>query len=306
MAYRNVILLLLILISLNTFSAACCGGGSGSSALIFSDHRAKLTTSYDNTAYVYYVDAEGNTEKRDKNSQEVLEKFSLSYSYLTDNFFQFSVNSNISKVTKRNNLSEESSSNLGDTTLGMAYEFFPEKYYSVWKPRGFIYLNIKMPTGNSKHEIGTEGINSTDTSGIGLYSPSLGIAWFKVYKSFDFTVDTFLQGYFDRRFDSRKVERGFSYFSSFSFGYSPNSRNLRFGSTISYKKDGESKIEKSNGRIEKDSVVKLWTLSISSSYMINDRNSFGVTYRDQTVFSESRNTDLERAFVLSYNRLFLF
>jgi hypothetical protein len=290
--------ILFIFFAINAFvkAASCCGGGAGASAIVTSDDRAKIFFNYKNSAYIYDVDKDKNISKRSRNEAEVLETFRLGGAYLFDNYLQLAASSTISKITKETGSLNESSTNIADTSLSVGYEFLKERYFSYWKPRGFIYFSQTIPTGNSKYE--AEKPLQTDVTGGGFHQSKVGLTFYKLIKEYDFTFDTGLSYYFKERFEEVSVERYPSAELSFAFGYSPKMGAWRVGSGVSFKYDGHSELTFNDGRYNESEGVLLSTVNLSTSYMANTI-SYTLIYSDQTLLTTNRNTSLERA--LSFN-----
>jgi len=301
MGNRALVLVFLAAIQSLTFAASCCGGGAGSSSIVTSDDRAKVYFNYKNTAYVYDVDTSGEVTKRTINESEVLETFRVGGAYLFDNYIQLALSSTISKVTKDNSLINESSTSLSDTNVSVGYEFLKEKYFSYWKPRGFVYFAQTIPTGRSKYE--SNKPLQTDVTGGGFNRSTVGLTFFKLLKEFDLTLNTSLSYYMKRKFSDVEVYRYPTSEIAIAGGYSPKMGMWRFGSAISFKYDGHSELQFNDGIKTNSKNLFLTNLDFSVNYM-PDSISYTLIYTDQTLLNSNRNTSLERALSLNLSKSF--
>jgi hypothetical protein len=297
MAYKSLILIYLI-VSSSSWAASCCGGGGGALPLIVADNRSEFSISYSNKAYLYDVNPDGVVTKRDSDLQEVEETSTLAYSYLFDNYFQLSTQLGVMKITKKTAVLEESTTDLTSFTLSGAYEGVKEDYFSIWKPRVFSYLSISIPLGNSKHD--SEETLQTDTTSSGFYTAKIGASAIKIIKDFDVSLDANFSVHKNQKFErisgeEVNVERKLSYSSSVDLGYNSSAgSSWRVGTTLSYAYTGKEIVTGQNF-VNETSAVKAWTGSLSAAYMDEANNSYSISYADQTLFSESKNTSLGRS-----------
>lgn len=282
-------------------AASCCGGGAGASTIVTSDDRAKIFLNYKNSAYIYDVDKNNNVTKRSRNEAEVLETFKVGGAYIFDNYLQVALSTTMSKVTKETESRKESSTSIADTNMSVGYEFLKEKYFSYWKPRGFVYFAQTVPTGNSKYE--AERPLQTDVTGGGFYQSKLGLTFYKLIKEYDITLDTGITYYFVEEFEDLRVKRYPSTELALAFGYSPKMGAWRFGSGVSFKYDGHSELNFDNGTYNESAGVLLSTVNVSLSYAANTV-SYTLNYSDQTLLSTNENTSLERGISLNISKSF--
>ena len=301
MAYSSLKIFFLVAFSVNTYAASCCGGGGGSSSVVTSENRAKVYLSYRNAAYVYDVDTLGNASKRTTDEEEVLESMNIGGAYIFDNYFQLAMSTSVNKVTKRTSSKEESTSDISDSKISIAYEFLQEKYYSRWKPRGFIYFSQLVPTGNSRYD--AEKPLQTDITGGGFHKSQVGLTLFKVIDNFDVTVDLNSAYYHSESFNDVSVYRFPSTEFSISAGVSPGYSPVRVGLSYSYKYDGHSELEFTDGRINHSKGSRVSTIGLGVNYLAGDI-SYGVNYFDQTLLAGSRNSSLEKSLLLNISKAF--
>ncbi len=295
------LVLFIFLISTKAYSAACCGGGvSGMPLLITGDFKALFMASLSqdeiigddfskSQEFVFY-------SKENQTKSEVL---SLKNAYLLSDTIQFGFGTGV--LQKRRALpngTEESSSGLTDSHFQLTYEFLPERYYSVWKPRAFFYTKWVFPTGSHTYE--SENLYRTDVHGLGLIVPSLGVAFFKILKQWDLLLTTELHHGLSRDFDGLKVEPSLGGSLTLAAGYNTKSFPLRIGFALTPKYEGKKKL---SGTINSETSSQIvWDTMINISYLLPNSYSLSTFYRDQTLMGPAKNTDLTRSVGVSLTK----
>ncbi|MDD0853584.1 hypothetical protein HBN50_10765 [Halobacteriovorax sp. GB3] len=288
---KTLVALSLTLFSHAVFAASCCGGGSSFPGLITTDSKGQisLSSTYLNEVgkaklrdeYVYY-----NEDKKRKSLQSL-----LSSSYMTSEFTQLSLNlSYVQREYEQGEYSEKSHQ-LGDSELSFAYEFFPEKEYSWWKPRGFVFLSLTLPTGKTNYQ--SSELLYSDVSGKAQWALAVGGAFTKVNGPFDFQGSFKAAHRFKESFSNVTVE-GSQFFSTLlSAGFSPSKSSFRFGASHIYFFETKRKVN--NGQKVSQTLNEYYhELALSSHYMLNDELSAGIIYADQTLIGPVQNTSLSR------------
>jgi hypothetical protein len=281
--------LIFLLLSFEAFGASCCGGGVIMPLLITGDYRAQFNFTASNSAITYSANEEGYFKERDGSNQEVINTFTFRGAYQVSDYLQIGLALPIQNNHRETILSEESDTGLGDIRFQMAFEFLPERGFSIWKPRGFIFLNQIFPTSRSTYD--SISPLRTDSHGGGFFKTSIGIGLIKNIKTFDFQLLGEIHQGFERSFENISVDPAGGHSFSFGMGFSPGQENLRFGSALLYSYEGAAKI---NGRINTKAQSKYyWELGLNVNYLIGSY-SIMAFYSDQTFLGKAKNTTLSK------------
>jgi hypothetical protein len=185
----------------------------------------------------------------------------------------------------------------GDVSLTLGHETLPEWDYSLWKPRGFSFLQLTLPTGRSI----LESIDSTasDVTGLGHVALSAGFVALKRWSVWDANALVRLGRVFGRGFDSGISTRSawsgaFSLGGGFSFA-----ERFRFGGTLGV--DAVSAQAVSGGGLDSAGAGRLvWIAGANLSWLRGDDDTLVLGYADQTLLGPAYNTSLARTFSLSF------
>lgn len=288
-------LILFIILSSNVYASSCCGGGGSLPTLITGDLRAKFNSTYQNAASTYQADIEGNINENNK--QEIIrEGLSFQYSSLINMYWQYSVSIPVVMNTVRTAKLEEQSSGLGDISGSMAYEFLPEIGYNPYRPRGFVFMELKLPTSDSTYT--SQKSLRTDSFGDGFYRLTLGSAFQKIWNSIDALFSVALNYSFERELGGREIQPGIGALSSFSLGYS-FSQSVRVGSSLSY----VYRPSISFSDLADSQASYYFETGVSLSYSLDDY-VYLLSYLDQSFLAQAKNTMLNQTLLLSVSRNF--
>lgn len=192
------------------------------------------------------------------------------------------------------------SAGLGDISVFGAYELWPLKTYSSWKPRGFILGQIEAPTSPSVHDFNMR--LGEDIRGQGFWRLSVGTFFARHWREYDASLRAEVKQALPRRFKtslghSRDIRPGPVLETSIGVGYSPNSLNkLRLGVALGP--------QYTAAKVFSDSLASqeqlVWNFSFSGGWLIRQDQSLSVTYSDQTLWGPSYNSALIRTLMLQY------
>ena len=183
---------------------------------------------------------------------------------------------------------------MGDVSLGLASDAIPDWDYSVWRPKGTVFLSLTLPTGGSIYD--AKELYRVDSRGRGFYSLSTGALLNKSWTVWDASLVFEAHQPFSRTITNElgdlylKPRWGTS--SSLNAGVSPFSGDLRFGLSLAY--SYESPIATEGVISGSGEKVVLWTPAAQISYMPNDYLSMSLLYSDQTLIHASENSALAR------------
>lgn len=291
----------LLIMSKSSMAASCCGGGSNLPSLITGDNRAQIGLTLSNASEIGRTNSTGTPTFWNENKDKSTQVASIKGAYLFDNFLQFGVETSLlSKKYVDDKGMNESDSELGDTSLVSAYEFMPETSSSFTNPRGFSFFKLTIPTGTSNFENQNPGL--TDVSGKGLWTASLGMAFTKVYRGFDYQVMAEGHHSLERTFikSDENVSPGPGTSAILAVGYSPSRTMWRFGAALSPHYESKKTIT-TNSKVITTSEEYYWDSSISASYMVGDYG-YTASYVDQTLIGPTKNTTLSRTISISLLR----
>lgn len=284
-------------------ASACCGGGSSLPTLITGDYQGQLVLSGSNSAMTHDSTVQGKLRKRDGNNQEVIETLTLSAAYLVSPYWQVGLTLPYKLNTRRTSKYEESSRGLSDIKAQVAYEFLPEYSFSLWKPRGYLFLEQTFP--NSKSVYNAEKPLRSDSLGNGFYTTALGLSFVKAVSHFDFLVMTEIHKAFKRNFEensealSVRPKLGGSLL--LGAGYSPFNGNLRLGWTLLYSKEGGREVQ--GEELITSEASSFWEIGANASYLFGDV-SLSLGYRDQSFLGKASNTSLSKSVNVSLVKFF--
>lgn len=283
----------------NSFGAACCGGGAGLPNLITGDFRSQFSFVGSNSAVTHTINNEGKFLERESGNEEVKESFTLKVAHLIEDFWQVGIEVPFVQNTHRVSSLEESSSGIGDLKIQLAYEFLPEYSFSLWKPRGFIFLQQNIINSSSVYE--SDQQLGTDAISTGLDTTNLGLSFVKIISTYDFTFTGEVHKSSQRKFSTKtgdltvKPSLGYSYLVG--AGFSPKNGNLRYGGSFLYSFEGEKDFE---GTLASSSSEKeTYEVGLNIGYkLLNNSIIFG--YSDQAFLGKGRNINVTKTLSISF------
>ncbi len=184
----------------------------------------------------------------------------------------------------------------GDVSLTLGHETLPEWDYSFWKPRGFSFVQLTLPTGRSILE-SSEAL-AGDVTGLGHVAISAGFIALKRWSLWDASALIRLGRVFGRGFDTGISTRS-AWSGAFSVGGGVSfAERFRFGGTLGL--DALSAQAVSGGGLDSAGAGRLvWTAGANLSWLRGDDDTLILGYADQTLFGPAYNASLARTFSLS-------
>ena len=303
MGLKSLISVFLLLPFHQVMGAACCGGGASLPTLITGDYRGQAVLSGSNAAITHDSNANGSINKRNGNNQEIIEVLTLSTSYLVSPYWQIGMTLPYKFNTHKTRSYMESSRGLSDIKAQLAYEFLPEYSFSLWRPRGYIFLEQTFPNSRSTYD--ADKPLRSDSLGNGFYTTALGLSFVKTIYSFDLLfmseVHKGLKRKFKQNSESFSVTPNLGGSGLLGIGYSPYNGNFRIGGTLLYSKEGSREITGNTSTTSNPSYF--WEAGVNVSYLLNDI-SFSIAYRDQSFLGEASNTTLSKSVNASIIKFF--
>jgi hypothetical protein len=275
-------------------AAACCGGGSAAPALINSDDKAQLTSSYGFTeVYADNVDSRGVWYRGEEHQR--IQTLRIEGAHVFGDRWQagFAL-----PVLQRTQL-EETHSGLGDVSGQVGYEYLPDWDYNPYRPKGIGYLQLVLPTGKSRAESDNGGL---DTRGNGFWALGAGTLLSKTISVYDvfFVFEThrsFAKNYSNSQAHG-ELKPGFGGNLGLGAGY--NLKDFRIGAALTWTYEDPVKVK---GTIDSPGESERYgTAALSLSYLANDHWTVTGTYSDQTLIGSPVNTSLGKTVAVLVQR----
>ena len=298
MYYRLSFSLLVVLVTVlvgvvTAHGSACCGGATSFPALMTTDSKAQFSFGMRSQWTVADVDRDGEVRSRPDTAKDSIRAYSLTGVFSINERYQASVQVPVLSREVVAGTDPGWQTDLGDISLLGSFEFMPEKTYSPWKPRGFGYLRLTAPSGESIYD-GNDPLLSS-VSGQGFYGVGFGAAFVKVFGLWDVAGNVEWTHLSSRRHKiqgkSVLVMPGPKSSASIGFGYSPPDTQWRLGLSLGPMVTGRVSFSDDRPGSEARWV---WDSTLSASYMMGDEWMAALSYRDQTLWGPARNTPLAR------------
>lgn len=293
---KTLLLLIFLFNSSLSWAASCCGGSFSFPALILGDDKAQVTGTFSHSEITDDVLASGKWIRRKDNNQAQMLK--LEGAVLLSDRLQSGFT--IPLHTKQSNAAT-TSTGLGDVSLYLGHETFPELSYSVWKPRGVTFLQLTLPTGPSIYD---DTDQASDIRGRGFYSLGAGLALIKTWKVWDFNFSSELHKSFSRSASGAAyngdttVHPGWGLSNSVGAGW--NRGDFRLGSSLAFLYEEAINIQGSTS--SEGHEQRNFTLSVTGSYMLTPESAVTFSYADQSLIGSPVNSSLSNTINLSYQQ----
>ncbi len=296
----SLILFLFLLSAPIAQSAPCCGGSSAIPTLITGDDRAQIQASLSHGSMIGDAPSSGIPVFRASDDREGLDVFNLAGAYRI--FDRGQVGFGIPLISRNRNTPSATAgaAGIGDLIFDFAYEAIPDFDYSEWRPKGFVFLQMTLPTSASTYD-SIEPFQ-IDARGRGFYTLGLGAAFLKTISNWDFLFTFELHRSLKRTLTAQdgstlSLVPQFGGTAMLGAGYSPGGGNLRFGASLAPIFEGPIDVY---GAIDSISDSQLsWSTSFQVGYLLSDEWSAGATYTDQTLMGPASNVGLSRSILLS-------
>lgn len=288
-------LLFSFLFSIQSWGSACCARNSAAPFLIVGDDEAQMSLGVSSSGRVASVDLQGRPTFGTPETSDFTQMFRLDGALLLSDRFQLGCSfPYLNRQVTRSGVTE-SVSGVGDLRISMGYEFLPVWSYSQWKPQGFLFSVISVPTGVSVHESRKKTV--ADAVGNGFYSISVGSLFLKKWVIWDLFLVPEVHYSFRRTFQRSnqfyQMIPGWGGSVGFGVGWSPGGGNWRIGTRIQPRWD-QSPVSAA----DYDSSLVHWRAScdtgVDISYLLDSSNTVMFFYTDQTLLAPAFNSTLNR------------
>ena len=191
---------------------------------------------------------------------------------------------------------------LGDVTTGYGYEDLPEWDYSPWRPRGFGFLQLTLPTGKSVNE--SSDPSKDDASGRGFWALGLGQIFTKIIGRWDVNSTLEVHRAFAKATrdasTSADIQLHPGWGGVLGVGGGWSWRELRLGASLAWNYEDPVNV---TGAIESQGGAQRFaTGSLIASYSLPLEFTAAVVYSDQTWFGSPSNTTLSRSILVSVQK----
>jgi hypothetical protein len=274
-----------------SWAAPCCSAGSALPSLVTNDDAAQISvmTSFSDTV----MDAPSSgipVLRSDQNADySWLTRVSGAFKFWEDWQVGFGMN-----VMSRSTLASNqpfSASGLGDSDFTIAYEVLPEWYYSKWKPRGWLYLQTVLPTGKAIQDPSVQ--NPADVRGQGVFQSVIGLTLTKSWNQWDAFLIPEVRVIYSKSFSDSGTDLSGTWGGSLMLGAGYSFSNFRVGLRTQPVYQNTRRVFSQNNA----SIIpakNVWNSGLDLSYLFGDEWLAALSYSDQTLIGDPRNTALER------------
>lgn len=294
---KIALLLFFSLIGFEVHAASCCGGGFSIPALILGDDKAQFTGTYSYSQITDDVLSSGKWLRRDDGN--LTQTLKLEGASLISDTFQagFSL-----PVLTKSMDNSSNGSGIGDVSLYLGHESFPETSYSAWKPKGVTFLQVTLPTSPSIYD--TSSGTSTDIRGHGFYSLGVGVALLKAWRVWDANFSAEVHKSFARDISNASyggdIEVTPGWGTSQTLGLGWNYGNYRLGSFLTYLYEDAIRIR--GATASEGTAQRNFTGGLVGSYLLNMESAVTMSYADQSLIGNPVNSSLSKTINLSYQQ----
>lgn len=287
---------LFIFLSARTYASSCCGGGGSSSMIITADNKMEMSLGYSFRKDIGQTNSQGYSSLNSEQIRDESQNVDLGIHYQLLDYWQLASRVSLKSKDIKKSGKTEIETGLGDIDIQATYEYLPEYNYSLWKPRGFLYSKLSIPTSKSLYD--SQSTLFTDVRGAGLYSFSIGHFHLKKWGGWTVKLSTEVSRFFGKTYTNLKLEDYHKLLVSMGMSYAPENSDFSFGlnDTFSYQTP-----KKTTGTISSNSKKEyFWELGFFINYLQNRENLWSLSYSDSTLLGDSINSPLYRSVTLSY------
>ena len=271
--------LIIFLFCANLYAASCCGGGSSASSLIVGDHLQEWTFSTLLRSDIGQTNNNGQALIDGEDNKDQTFTTSVEYKKLFGERTQANISLNFTQKESKRLGKNETSSGLGDLSVGTFYEAITNYSYNEWLPRLFIGAKLIVPFGennfNSKREL------RTDIRGTGFYKIDVPIVAVKNEWKFSVTPQ-----YLPTQ---KNLTSTYAFTTAGSYTYSFNDE-FDFSTTLQWSYLAEKKYQS-------QTLVpgQYWDITLAPMLMFTKTTSVNLSYTDSSLLGKSRNSALYRS-----------
>jgi hypothetical protein len=282
------------------WAAPCCARGSATPNLVVGDDEAQISFGFSHASVAAEVGDGGRPRWVSRDYSEFNQNLRMDGAILISDRWQ--LGAGLSFV--RHSISAEkevaATTALGDSRINLGYEVLPYWNYSAWRPQGYLFTSLNIPTGTSMYNY-TNPLGS-DITGSGFFSLSVGSLLLKRWSQWDAFLIPEVHYAVPKRFtkdgDSQFVEPGFGGSIGLGGGFSPLESAFRFGFRIQPRFD-----QPRNGSFFQNNSKAGWITScdvgLDASMILGATDTVIVSYTDQTWIGPARYSNLNQTFAIN-------
>jgi hypothetical protein len=289
------------------YAAPCCGGSSAAPTILTGDDRAQFSASLAQSQIIGDVPAGGSAVYRADGDLEQAQTLRIEGAFLLSDRWQIGASVPYTRRSRSTPDLASASSGFGDLGLSGAYEILPEWEYSLWKPRGFLFVQTLIPTGGSIYESSFDATDpwGLDARGRGFYALGIGGVLLKGWGDWDAALVAEAHRSFARSFSTSDgaldLTPGWGGSASLAGGYSLTRLPVRFGLALSPAYEGSIAAVGSGIDSVSDSQL-VWNASAQVGWMFGHDATLSAVYTDQTFFGPATNVSLSRTVALYFQK----
>lgn len=284
------------------WGAACCGTNSAVPALLSGPDQSQVTASLAFGQVVADATPNGKLNPREGNDSETAQNFTLSAATLLSDRWQGGVSLPVNRRARNRSGSGADHAGVGDLALDVAWEFLPNWSYSRWRPQGYVFTTVTLPTGGSRYE--SSELYSVDSHGSGFLRLGLGVLLLKSWGPWDTSlvaeVHRALPRTIENSGNSFELTPGWGASALVGAGYAPRGTSLRLGLAVGPQIDDGVRV---GGPAPLDPVAeRVWTTTLIANYFFNMEWTATLSYGDQSWLGNAQNTGVRRVALFSLQR----
>jgi hypothetical protein len=280
-------------------AAPCCAGNAAAPLIISGDEQAQLSVLVSHSSVIGDVEGEGEPVFWNGDQHLITQTVRVDGAILLSDRWQVGAMIPLVQEDVQTSGVGNSGTSLGDVRLNGAYEFLPEWSYSSWKPKGYLFSQLILPTGNSVYD--STDLGMVDAAGNGFYTIAFGSLLVKRWSSWDASFIPEIHYGFSRNFSDEGITVGPGIGASALMGGGWSRGAFRVGGRVQpqYSAPKQTTTDTGQGM----SVYQFaWNTGADFTYMPSDELSVTASYTDQTLLGPAVNTQLSRTFALMVQR----
>ncbi len=292
-------------------AAPCCAGGGSLPAMITGDEASQLTLTTSASTVIGDAPAEGIPVFRSTRVRETSQVLKVDAAANLSTLRPGALDrwqAGISVPILRHDYWRATSGSVsaiavGDVLLGTAFEFLPEWSYSKWKPKGFVFAQLTLPTGRSIYE--SSATDAVDVTGKGFTTASAGAIFVKRWSVWDASLTLQASHSLRRVFTSGSVGESLdiSPFWGASAGATVGWSRGAFRAGLRLQPTYVQALTTTTPSSVSVSSYKLsWDTGINLTWLVNDDWSVNGAWVDQTLLGPAINSSLSRSVAVTVLR----
>jgi hypothetical protein len=238
----------------------------------------------------------------DPSTSEVNRTLRLDGATLVSDRFQMGASLMMISHQIKTTASSDTTTGFGDVRLSAGYEFLPLWTYSPWRPKGFLFSVLTIPTGRSIYE--SQAPVATDVTGNGFYSLAVGSLLIKRWDIWDIFLIPEIHYSLNRTFqnygETFQVEPGIGGSVGVGGGFSIWDGDLRLGLRVQPKWDQSRKITSVRQPANGNSWMSNNDVGLDVTYLLSSNDTVMISYTDQTLLGPASNINLNRVVAVNF------